>query len=235
MKKIGALALAALLALFALPALGDSEGVIVQSSCSIVQSGEYYLVYCYAQAHNNSDSVICLERGSFDLQDGETLLATSPVAQLWPYFLSPGEDGYLFDIVSFEPDENGNPVMPRISGISYEIDYMTVDPAFASRDLQAVSTLEMDAAGDMAIVCRLTNGSDTDAYDPTVAFGLYTESGAMLYADGATLKGVGIPAGGTMLARFYVDDVILGQWLQAGESFAPVEARVNAAFRNDED
>ena len=29
------------------------------------------------------------------LQSGETLLSTSEVSQIWPYFLSPGEDGYL--------------------------------------------------------------------------------------------------------------------------------------------
>ena len=106
--------LAALLLALLLPAcaLGDSEGVIVQSSCNIVQSGNYYLAYCFAQVHNNASTVICLDRGTFDLQSGETLLSTSEVAQIWPYFLNPGEDGYLFDIVSFEPDEKATPSFP---------------------------------------------------------------------------------------------------------------------------
>ena len=52
--------LAALLLALLLPtcALGDSEGVIVQSSCNIVQSGNYYLAYCFAQVHNNASTVI---------------------------------------------------------------------------------------------------------------------------------------------------------------------------------
>lgn len=130
MKKM----LAALALALTLPtcALGDSEGVIVQSSCNIVQSGDYYLAYCFAQVHNNASTVICLDQGTFDLQSGETLLSTSEVSQIWPYFLSPGEDGYLFDIVSFEPDENGNPVIPSITGISYNVTYLPVDNAYAS-------------------------------------------------------------------------------------------------------
>lgn len=144
--------LAALLLALLLPAcaLGDSEGVIVQSSCNIVQSGNYYLAYCFAQVHNNASTVICLDRGTFDLQSGETLLSTSEVAQIWPYFLNPGEDGYLFDIVSFEPDENGNPVVPSITGISYNLTYLPVDAAFANYDLSAVSEIVQDASGDMS-------------------------------------------------------------------------------------
>lgn len=74
MKKM----LAALALALTLPtcALGDSEGVIVQSSCNIVQSGDYYLAYCFAQVHNNASTVICLDQGTFDLQSGETLLST---------------------------------------------------------------------------------------------------------------------------------------------------------------
>ena len=165
MKKM----LAALALALTLPtcALGDSEGVIVQSSCNIVQSGDYYLAYCFAQVHNNASTVICLDQGTFDLQSGETLLSTSEVSQIWPYFLSPGEDGYLFDIVSFEPDENGNPVIPSITGISYNVTYLPVDNAYASYDLSAVSEIAQDVSGDVSVVCRLTNSTDMDAYNPT--------------------------------------------------------------------
>ena len=46
MKKTAAALVLALLALLAAaPALGDSEGVVVQRSCNIVQSGQYYLAY----------------------------------------------------------------------------------------------------------------------------------------------------------------------------------------------
>ncbi len=226
---------AALLLALLLPAcaLGDSEGVIVQSSCNIVQSGNYYLAYCFAQVHNNASTVICLDRGTFDLQSGETLLSTSEVAQIWPYFLNPGEDGYLFDIVSFEPDENGNPVVPSITGISYNLTYLPVDAAFANYDLSAVSEIVRDASGDMSVICRLTNSTEMDAYNPTVAIGLYTDSGAMLYSDGTTLQDVGIPAGGTVLVRFDVDEAFVAQWQSYGAM--PTQVHTNAAFRHDED
>lgn len=148
-KAIATLALALIVLFAAVPALGDSEGVVVQKSCNIVQSGQYYLAYCFAQIHNNSSTVICLENGTFDLQNGETILSTSEISQIWPYFVGPDEDGYLFDIVSFEPDENGNPVLPTITDISYDIHYMAVDAAYASKDLEAVSTIETDAAATL--------------------------------------------------------------------------------------
>ena len=234
MKKAAAALILALLVLFAaVPVLGDSEGVVVQKSCNIVQSGQYYLAYCFAQIHNNSSTVICLENGTFDLQNGETILSTSEISQIWPYFVGPDEDGYLFDIVSFEPDENGNPVLPTITDISYDIHYMAVDAAYASKDLEAVSTIETDAAGDVYVICRLTNGTDVDAYDPTVAFGLYTDTNKLVYADGTTLKDVGIPAGGTVLVRFDIDSAFIGQW--KSYNAMPTQAMVSAAFRNDED
>ena len=167
------------------------------------------------------------------LQSGETLLSTSEVSQIWPYFLSPGEDGYLFDIVSFEPDENGNPVIPSITGISYNVTYLPVDNAYASYDLSAVSEIAQDVSGDVSVVCRLTNSTDMDAYNPTVALGLYTDDGTMVYADGTTLQDVGIPAGGTVLVRFDVDDVFVKQWQSYGAM--PTQANTNASFRKDED
>ena len=167
------------------------------------------------------------------LQSGETLLSTSEVSQIWPYFLSPGEDGYLFDIVSFEPDENGNPVIPSITGISYNVTYLPVDNAYASYDLSAVSEITQDVSGDVSVVCRLTNSTDMDAYTPTVALGLYTDDGTMVYADGTTLQDVGIPAGGTVLVRFDVDDVFIKQWQSYGAM--PTQANTNASFRKDED
>ncbi len=75
--------------------------------------------------------------------------------------------------------------------------------------------------------------SDVDAYDPTVAFGLYTGEGSMIYADGMTLRDVGIPAGGTVLVRFAIDSVFVSQW--QGYGVVPAEARVSASFRADDD
>lgn len=210
----------------------DGEGEIVQSSCNIVQSGEYYLVYCFAQIHNNSDQIICLNEGSFELYGGEQLLASHEISQIWPYFINPGEDGYLFDIVSFEPNEDGA-YYPQVSGIDYFIDYMTVDPQFASRDLSAQAEIERSESGELSIVCQITNGTDEDAYDPTVALGLYTEGGSLIYTDGLTVQHVGIPAGGTVLLRFPVDGEFVSQWDTYGA--IPAEARVIASFRNDTD
>ena len=231
-NRAAALVMTLLLAALAAVCLADSEGVVVNSSCNIVQSGEYYLVYCYAQVHNNSPEIICLEQGTFELHSGEQLLASQPVTQLWPYFINPGEDGYVFDVVAFEPGESGA-VVPSVTDILYDIQYMTVDPQYASRDLSAVAELERGDTGELTVVCHITNGTDTDAYNPTIAFGLYAENGGMLYADGTTLQNVGIPAGGTLLMRFPVDEDFVAQWDTYGMSAA--EARVSAAFRNDED
>ena len=52
MKKAAMLLALALALMTGVPALAQDEGAIVQSSCNIVQSGEYVLVYCFAQVHN---------------------------------------------------------------------------------------------------------------------------------------------------------------------------------------
>lgn len=232
-KWMTGMVLAALLMVLSAAAVADSEGAIVQSSCSIVQSGNYYLVYCYAQVHNNSDQIICLDEGTFELHNGEQLLASQSVSQIWPYFVNPGEDGYLFDVVAFEPDDNGNPVVPAISNIAYDIRYMTVDPRFGSKPLQASAEIVHSEADGLQIVCRLLNMSEADAYSPTVAIGLYTDHQYMVYADGVTLQNVGVPAGGMVLVRFAVDDAFAQQWESYGAT--PTRAQVSASFRRDED
>lgn len=225
--------LAIMLMLATLGAKAEEPGVIVQSSCSIVPSGDYYLVYCYAQVHNNSDQIICLDEGTLALSDGEQLLCDQEVAQLWPYFLNPGEDGYLFDIVSFEPGENG-PVMPNVTNLSYHIRYMTIDPVYGGKSLQVEPEIVTDEhSGEVKIVCRIINATQEIAYDPSVAFGLYTQAGQMIYADGMTVNSVGIPAGGELLVRFGVDKAFVDQWNSYGAT--PAHVRVNAMFRNNED
>lgn len=213
-------------------ALADDEGVVVQSSCSIVQSGDYYLVYCYAQVHNQSDQIICLERGTFELRNGDQLVADEEITQMWPYFVEPGEDGYLFDVVAFEPNEDGV-VVPAINGLEYFVQYMTVDAQYAGEKLQCAPRIEHEPDGSLYVICELQNATQIPAYDPSVAFGLYTDSGAMIYANGMTLQNVGIPAGGTTLVRFRVDDVFVSQWNSYGVSVAQVQAK--AIFRNDAD
>lgn len=230
-KRLAALAAALLLPALACGALAEGEGTIVQSSCNIVQSGEYYLVYCYAQVHNASDQIICLDRGTFELQNGDQLVASEEISQLWPYFLSPGEDGYLFDIVPFEPNEDGV-VVPSITGIQYFPVFMTIEPQYAGVKLPCTARIERENGG-LAVVCEVQNPTDTAAYDPSIAIGLYTEGGAMIYADGVVLQDVGIPAGGTTLVRFRVDDALVEQW--EGYGAAPASAQAQALFRNDAD
>lgn len=229
--------LAVLLAMMALlmagaGALADGEGVVVQSSCNIVQSGEYYLVYCYAQIHNNSDQIICMEQGMLELHNGEQLLASQLIDALWPRFVNPGEDGYVFDIVAFEPGENG-PVLPQVTGLHYDIQYSTVAPEYASRDLGVVAEIMRDAQNNLIVVCELLNDTQTDAFDASVAFGLYTDAGQMIYADGVLLKEIGIPAGGSTLVRFVIDGALTQQWESYGAKVTGVQA--TAAFRDSDD
>ena len=84
-----------------------------------------------------------------------------------------GEDGYYFDMVSFEPGEDGQSVVPAVSGIDYNVVYTTMDESYASCDLSAVSTVEQDEAGHIAVLCELTNIDGTMARLPGVtAFGI---------------------------------------------------------------
>ena len=55
----------------------------------------------------------------------------------------------------------------------------------------------------------------------------------MIYADGMTLTGVGIPAGGTVLTRFEVDEAFVSQW--TGYGVVPTQVHVNASFRAESD
>ena len=55
----------------------------------------------------------------------------------------------------------------------------------------------------------------------------------MLYSDGTTLQDVGIPAGGTVLVRFDVDEAFVAQWQSYGAM--PTQVHTNASFRHDED
>ena len=232
-KWLAALLCTLMLMALCASSLADGEGAVVQSSCSVVQSGDYYLVYCYGQIHNNTDQVICLEDGMFELHGGEQLLASQAVEQIWPNMINPGEDGYVFGVVAFEPDENGQPVVPQVTGLQYILRYMTVDQEFASIDLSVTSEIERDASGGLTVVCAVTNASGMDAYGAAVTFGLYTDSGAMVYADGMTLRSIGIPDGGTVYVRFPVDDALCEQWQSYGANIT--EARACASFRDGTD
>ena len=234
MKKRITMMLAALMLLALCEgSLADSEGTVVQSSCNIVRSGDCYLVYCYAQVHNNSSDIICLDKGTFEIAGGEQLLYSGEVTQLWPYFIAPGEDGYLFDIALFEPGENGL-AAPQVTGIDYNIQYMAIDPAYAGQQLNVRAEL-VEGAGEneLSVVCEISNPTRTDAYGANVALGLYTAGGAMIYADGMSLQDVGIPAGGKVLVRFAVDELFVRQW--KGYGAEPATVRATAMFRSSDD
>jgi len=136
-------------------------------------------------------------------------------------------------VVAFEPDENGQPVVPQVTGLEYIIQYMTVEDEFSSLDLSVTSEIERDARGGMTVVCTVANTTDMDAWNPTVAFGLYTDAGAMVYADGLTLFNVGIPAGETLNVRFDVDEEISDQWNTYGANVTDVRAM--GSFRDGTD
>lgn len=225
MKKLTAILL---LLLFAAPVLAEGElGTIVQSSCSIVESGEYYLAYCFAQVHNNTDKVLCLDEGSFYLKNGDDPIASEEVSQLWPYFLAPGEDGYLFDIVPFEQ-------MPQVTGIQYDIRYLSINPEYAGTPFHVLSHVELDeSSGMLSVVCELENPASVQAYDPTVVMGLYTDAGQLVYSDGRTLQDVGIVEGGKLLVRFGVEPVLVEQWMSYDA--LPTQVRASAMFRTGSD
>ena len=225
MKKIFSLVL--MLALAAAPAMAQEEGVVVQSSCSIVQSGDYYLTYCFAQVHNNTDQVLCLEDGTFYLTCGEEVIAHEEVSKLWPYFLAPGEDGYLFDIVPFE-------TMPQITGLEYDVEYLLVNPAYAGVKLDAKTRVELDeGSGVLSVFCEMSNPTNSEAFDPALAIGLYTDAGQLLYAGGRNLTNVGIPAQGSVLVRFEVEPDMVAQWISYDA--LPTQVQVNAMFRTGSD
>lgn len=226
MKKWTMLALIFAL-LFAVPAAAQEAGVIVQSSCSIVPSGEYYMVYCFAQVHNNTDQVLTLDEGTFVLSGGDEILAEEEVSRLWPGFVAPGGDGYLFDIVPFDH-------LPQITGLQYDIQYLTINPAYAGVPLATQARVELnDQTQALDVICEIANAAGVDAFDPTVVVGLYTDAGQLVYADGRSLQDVGIAQDGKLLVRFHVEPMIVEQWI--GYGALPTQVRADAMFRTGSD
>ncbi len=214
---------AALLALAAaLPALADPGANVIQSSCSIMEADNSFIVYCYAQVYNGTSNVVCMEKGSFELRSGDDMLVSGSVEQMTPYFLKPGESGYLYDAAVLDRAEGEG--VPSITGLSYNINYYTVDDAFANRDLVVTGEQQREPDGSLAVLLRVQNPLEEEAWSPTLAFGLYTEGGALLYCDGRTLENVGIPAGGEMTVRFDISKLFAERWAEYGADPAQVKA-----------
>ena len=234
MRIFAAAGLMALLLLAAcVPGMAQEECAVTQSVCSIVRSGNNYEVYCFAQIRNNSDKVVCLDEGTLELHNDDQLLASQWVGQIWPYFLSPGEEGYLFDVVTFEPNEDGI-VVPSVTALNYDLKYMEIDPAYAGQRLETNVRLETEGDGcRVTLICEVKNAGQEEVYHPTISYGLYSDAGQLLYTGGTTLYDVGIPAGGTVLARFDVDRVFADQWSSYGVT--PSQAAVHAMYRSEAD
>lgn len=228
-RKLWALLCAA--ALLHGAALADGGGQVVQSSCSTMQAGNVWVAYCYAQVYNPTDDVICLEAGSFDLLSGGDRLASGVVEQITPYFLNPGESGYLYDAVVFEPEDGET--MPQVTGISYDMHYMTVESGYAAPKLSAQAESFRQENGDYTFEITVRNDTDRPAWGPTVAFGLYSSGGALLYADGRTLESVGILPGNSVVVRFDVARGFTDHWQEYGVS--PDEVRAVASFGGGDD
>ena len=219
-RRIIALALLALAA--ALPVLADPGANVIQSSCSIMEADNSFIVYCYAQVYNGTSNVVCMEKGSFELRSGDDMLVSGSVEQMTPYFLKPGESGYLYDAAVLDRAEGEG--VPSITGLSYNINYYTVDDAFANRDLVVTGEQQREPDGSLAVLLRVQNPLEEEAWSPTLAFGLYTEGGALLYCDGRTLENVGIPAGGEMTVRFDISKLFAERWAEYGADPAQVKA-----------
>jgi len=232
MKKLCMLMLLSLVCLLGASALADGEGVIVQSSCSIAKSDDSYLVYCFAQVHNATQETIALDEGRLILGSGDMIAADKRVGQMWPYHLAPGEDGYLFDVITFGPTEDGPAQMPALTSLVYENTYMIVDSQHTGSMLPVDAIVDETARG-ASVRCELHNDMQQEAYDVTLAVGVYTDAGQLIYADGRTLSDIGIPAGGRVLVDFDVDPVLVRQWADYGA--APARAVAAAMVRSSMD
>ena len=221
------------LLLFPALALCEGELTVLQSSCSIVSYGEVYRVHCFAQVHNYSDQVVGMQTGSFRVMNGETVIAEEEVDRLWPYFLGPGEDGYVFGTAVFNPDENGNPVVPSVTGLNYTFETMEVRSGTANQQLFAQAEIERMGSGSCLVTCTVENTGEITAYNPVIAFGLYTGSGTMIYADGKQLEQIGIVPGSSIVIRFPISLQLTKQWDDYGVT--PDEIKLSASYRADED
>ena len=67
----------------------------------------------------------------------------------------------------------------------------------------------------------------------TVVVGLYTDAGQLVYADGRSLKDVGMMQDGKLLVRFRVEPMIVEQWI--GYGALPTQVRADAMFRTGSD
>ena len=226
----GALALALGLLCFA-PAMAENELSIVQSSISIVRQEAGWLLSCYAEVRNDSAQVVALEEGHFSLTAQGGPLANGAVGSLMPYFLSPGQIGYLRDTVQIPPLEGDE--QPLVTGLSYALTALPVDSALQSEGLSVRMERMERENGGLLVELRLQNTTASPIWNPTLAWGLYASGGALLYADGRTLGNIALPGGDETIVRFDVPAAYVDRWDEYGAE--PAEVRAMASYGGDED
>ena len=232
-RRIGFALLLVLIVFVPVSVRTEDELSVVQSAVSIIPYGDTYRVYCFAQVHNDSQMIQGMSSGVFRLYNGETVIAEEEVDRLWPYYLEPGQSGYVFGTAVFNPDENGNPVMPYVTRLVYTFETMEMTVSANSDSLYAEGTIERTGSGGYLLTMTVENTGESMARNPVVAFGLYTQSGAMIYADGRQLEQIGIAPGSTIELRFPVGLQLAKQWDDYGVS--PDEIIITASYREDED
>ena len=206
---------------------------VVQTSCNILVSEEECQIVCCAQVHNDSDTLAGLDHGFFRLVNGEEVVAEEGISRIWAYFLDPGGDGYVFETVRFYPDEEGQLEVPTITGVTFEMVDMFVPVTVQNQMLSTEMHIERMEAGGYVLVCTLKNDTAETAWNPQVTYGLYTDGGSLLYADGRSLDNMGISGGNQIELRYMVNPQIVAQWISYGVE--PAEVRVKGYYRQETD
>jgi len=222
------------LCLMLLPAgIASASLNVVQTSCNILMGEDECRIVCCAQVHNDSDHLAGLEHGFFRLINGEEVIAEEGIRRIWPYFLDPGGDGYVFETVTFYPDEDGHLEAPAITGVTFELNDMNVPLTVENNRLNTEMHIERTETDGYIMACTLKNDAMETAWNPQVSFGLYTEDGLLLFADGKSLDNIGISGGNQIEIQFIVNPQIVAQWGEYGVE--PAEVRVAGYYRQETD
>ena len=206
---------------------------VSQTACSIIETEGVYLIYSYAQVHNNSDQVVCLAQGTYELTAGGESLGVYEVEEIWPDFLSPDADGYLSNLLIYDPEEQENGDAPAITGLTYDLETMSVSTDLQNYDLEVTAEFAEISSGDISVQCRIKNTTEEDAWNPIVVYGLYTSGGSLVYCEGKMLDNIALPAGSEIITTFTVSGTQGGQWKSYGAF--PTEIKALASYRIDTD
>ncbi len=235
MKRVGGLLIIICLMAGVIPGLchAQEDLTVVQSSCMVLVGETETRVQCFAQLHNNTDKVVYMGEGFLELFNDQTVIADKVVARIWPEFINPGEDGYVFDEVPFEPDADGQPFIPNVTGITYHMDTYLASRDYSNLPLDVSAVLEDDTDGRLTVRFTIVNRGKEDAWNPTLAFGLYTDGGSLIFTGGTGFEDICIPSGSTIEKKYYVGSDLINKWNEYGAK--PAEVHVTCCYRNDTD